>query len=348
MNRCTNSSHRTFATYHSVTRFTGSSVGDRAAADTVDRRSTTVVRTTDDQCELVHGGGPARPRTPEFPESEFPNSAPRALSFVGVTEIPEHLLKRSQARRGAGGDAAAATPATTPATTTPAAAPAPVPAAAPAAPVVVPDAPVVAAYKARKKIPVWAMVTLSILPVWAFLYVRALVPEEVEASGPIAMGTELYANCASCHGAGGQGIGSAYAFVNGSVLATFPHIEDQLRWVKLGSAAYLAAGVQIPGDPNREGGPHITGASGGVMPAAGAGLGLTDYEILATICHVRYDLGGADAAGEYAEEFEKWCSPESEIFLALESGSATFDDLHEQFEDVMDIGSVPVAGTGKS
>ncbi len=75
-----------------------------------------------------------------------------------MTEIPEHLLKRSQARKAASGDAAAAAaPATTPATT-PAAGESAVPAvAAPKAPAVPagppppkPDIPVVAAYKARR------------------------------------------------------------------------------------------------------------------------------------------------------------------------------------------------------
>jgi hypothetical protein len=190
-----------------------------------------------------------------------------------VTEIPEHLLKRSQARRGAAGDAAPASDAATPATTA-AAAPA---VAAPKAPAVPagpppakPDIPVVAAYKERKKIPVWAMLTLSIFPLWAFLYVLALRPEPVKAVGPLGVGTTTYSGCAGCHGNSGEG-GIGYAFVNGSVTTTFPHIEDQLRWVKLGSDAYKNAGVQIAGDPNREGGAHIAGATG-VMPAQAAGL----------------------------------------------------------------------------
>ncbi|MDO8390482.1 MAG: hypothetical protein Q7V57_08340 [Actinomycetota bacterium] len=262
-----------------------------------------------------------------------------------MTEIPEHLLKRSQARRGAAGDAAAPAAAATPAVPN-AAAPA---VAAPKAPAVPagpppakPDIPVVAAYKARKKIPVWAMLTLSILPVWMFMYVLALKPVVAKATGPLGAGTKVYAgNCGSCHGAGGEG-GVGYAFTGGSVTTTFPHIEDQLRWVKLGSAAYVAAGVQVAGDPNREGGAHVAGASG-VMPAAASGLGLTDVEILAVVCHERFDLAGA---AEDSEEFLAWCSPESEIYLALEAGTATFDNLHEQFEGVMAIGSVPLPGSG--
>jgi len=267
-----------------------------------------------------------------------------------VTEIPEHLLKRSQARR-AGGDAPAEAGATanTPATvaaTTPAVA-APKAEVVPAGPPPVkPDIPVVAAYKARRKIPVWAMATLSILPVWMFMYLRALTPTEAVAAGPLGVGAEVYGgagNCAGCHGAAGAGVeGGAYAFTDGNSILTFPHIEDQLRWVALGTTAYADAGIDIPGDPNREGGPHITGANG-VMPARG-GAELTDYEVLGAVCEVRYALAGVPEEGV---EFEEWCSEESPIFAALQDGSATFENLHEVFPDlgIIPIGSVPVAGT---
>jgi mono/diheme cytochrome c family protein len=256
-----------------------------------------------------------------------------------VTEIPEHLLKRSQARRG---DAAASTDgAATPATTA-AAAPA---VAAPKAPAVPagpppakPDLPVVAAYKARKKIPVWAMLTLSILPVWAFLYVLALRPEAVKAVGPLGAGAKLYSGCAGCHGSAGEG-GVGYAFANGSVLKTFPHIEDQLRWVSLGSEAYKSAGVQIAGDPNREGGAHIAGAKG-VMPNQAPTL--SDAQILAVVCEERYGIAGGDEA---SAEFTTWCAPDSAIYAALEAGTATFADLHTKFDGVLEIGTVPLAGT---
>ena len=269
-----------------------------------------------------------------------------------MTEIPEHLLKRSQERRGAGGDApgAAVTPAaSTAATSTATAATSAEPAgkvarteaAAPVGPPPAkPDSPVVAAYKERKKIPVWAMMTLSILPVWAFMYVRALEPPTVEATGPLGEGATVYNQCSSCHGGSGEG-GVGYSFQDGAVIATFPNIEDQLRWVKFGSEAYVAAGIEIYGDPNREGGARVSGATG-VMPAGAAALGLTDVEILAVVCHERFELGGVDHEGI---EYEKWCSEESEIFLALEAGTATFANLHEQFEGVLQIGEAPAAGT---
>ncbi len=271
-----------------------------------------------------------------------------------VTEIPEHLLKRSQQAKATagGGDApgAAVTPvaSASSATTDVAGAPAQPAgkvarqeAAAPVGPPPAkPDSPVVAAYKQRKKIPVWAMLTLSILPVWAFMYVRALQPPTVEASGPLGAGATTYNQCASCHGGSGEG-GVGYSFQNNSVVLTFPHIEDQLRWVKFGSEAYRAAGIEIAGDPNRPGGPHIVEALG-VMPAAGAALGLSDVEILGVVCHERFDLAGEPAEGP---EFDQWCSPDSPIYLAMAAGTATFANVHEQFPGVLQIGEAPRAGT---
>jgi mono/diheme cytochrome c family protein len=272
-----------------------------------------------------------------------------------VTEIPEHLLKRSRERRsaiGQGGDDAAAgdapaasTPATTtPATTTPATAPA---ASAPAArtaapepaapPPPKPDPVYVQAAKQRRKIPFWAMATLSLMPVWAFMYVRAVTepPEVVE--GPLGIGAEIYNSCASCHGAGGGG-GVGYAFSGGNVLQTFPRIEDQLRYVHYGTEGYNAAGVDIYGNPDREGGPHVTGGLG-VMPAFGSQL--TQYEIVAVVCHERYTLGGADPTSEeWADEYETWCSEEAPVFTDLEAG--TYDYTSPDAPDMGDVEVMPV------
>ena len=271
-----------------------------------------------------------------------------------VTEIPEHLLKRSRERRGAlgqGGDDAPAS--TTPATTTPsapAAAPAPSgPAPRTAAPTPAgpppakPDTFVVAAYRRRKKVPFWAMMALGLLPAWMFMYVRSVTASAEEAVGPIGMGAEVYSNCASCHGGDGGG-GVGYAFTEGQVLASFPHIEDQLRYVLYGTGAYNVAGVEIYGNPDRPGGPHVTGARGAMPGFEGS---LTDYEILAVVCHERYTQGGADAGGEFAEEFETWCSPESEIFVELEGG-ARLASIHEMHDGVLPIGDGPAAGSPPS
>ena len=267
-----------------------------------------------------------------------------------MTEIPEHLLKRSKAAKAKADGAEApadapAAPSSTPATTaaaTPAAAAKAAAPAVPAAPEVKPDTPVVAAYKARKKIPVWAMVALSILPVWVFMYVLAMKPVVTEASGPLGDGAVAYStNCSGCHGAEGAGIGSAYAFTGGSVLKTFPVIEDQLRWVHLGTKNYVDAGVTIYGNPEREGGAHVTGASGGQMPGW-KGL-ISDADTLASVCDERYNLGGGD---QTSDEFLLWCAPDSPIYAALLDGTATLENVHTVFADkgVLEVGSTPIPG----
>ncbi len=269
-----------------------------------------------------------------------------------MTEIPEHLLKRSQAARAkTGGDdapAAAPTAAATPAVAT-AAAPAATTKAVEAAPKAAapkPDSPVVEAYKKRKKIPMWAMATLSILPVWGFMYVRALTPQTAKAAGPLSLGTEVYSAkaCSGCHLADGAGA-AGRPLKDGAVLTTFPHIEDQLNLVYTGSQAYLDSGVGPYGDPSVG---HL-GYNGVYMPQQGekAGGSLTEAEILEVVCHIRYDISGADAEGDYAEEFALWCADDAPIYLALEDGSANFDNVHEVFaaDGVIPVGTAPRAGT---
>lgn len=273
-----------------------------------------------------------------------------------MTEIPEHLLKRSRERRAAitgdGGDdggsdnAPAKSESAAPAQQAPAAPAGPQPrieAPAPAAPEPPkPDIPVVAAYKRRKRIPGWAMLGLAFLPIWGFMYARAVTTQAEEATGPLALGEEEWSTCASCHGATGGG-GNGYAFAEGAVLETFPHIEDQLRFVYHGTSAYQAAGVDLYGNPDREGGAHIAGEQG-QMPAQGGNL--SDDHILGVVCYERYEIGGADPEGEeYAEEFENWCSEESPVFTALEAGGSLLDLDPANFEfDMMPIGE-PTEGS---
>lgn len=266
-----------------------------------------------------------------------------------MTEIPEHLLKRSQAAKakGTGEAAPAASPA--PAAAAPARVEASVPAAAPAPATAAPpppEPPYVQAAKARKKIPFWAMATLSLLPVWVFMYGRGLTPKEQTVAGPIGAGAAVYtAQCSSCHGVNGEG-GVGYAFAGGEVLKTYPHIEDMLRWIYFGTQNYQTAGIEIPGNPERDGGPHVTGAQG-VMPNFGATTGgsLTDAELLAVTCHVRYTLAGADPAGDYAEEFATWCSPDAPAWAGLEDGSITFANSAEMLPDTAQVGLEPAAGS---
>ncbi len=254
-----------------------------------------------------------------------------------MTEIPEHLLKRSRERRAAigKGDDSSEDAAPSDAPATPVAAGAAAPAAPPPTgpatraakpepappPPPKPDPPYVAAAKRRRKIPFWAMATLSLMPIWGFMYVRALTAEPAVAEGPVGVGAEIYSNCASCHGASGGG-GVGYAFSGGEVLATFPAIEDQIRYVYFGTEGYNAAGVEIYGNPDREGGPHVTGARG-PMPAFSGQL--TEAEIVAVVCHERYTLGGADPTSDaWATEYEEWCSEEAPVYAAVEEGVFSF------------------------
>lgn len=273
-----------------------------------------------------------------------------------MTEIPEHLLNRSKARRdaasgGASSDAPASSGAV-PARTE--SAPAARAAAGPAPKVEAPVPPVVRISESRKKIPFWAMSALAMLPVWAFLYMVALTPEEKVAAGPISTGTAVYGACAGCHGGNGAG-GAGQVLYEGASLKTFPHIEDMLNFVYNGSQRYQAAGLKVYGDPNREGGPHVPlGYNGNPMPQQGekAGGALTEYEILGVVCHIRYDLSGADPASEeWAAEWESWCSPDSPIYPALKSGSTTFDTLHEDMKTLMPapnkVGTEPRETTAK-
>jgi mono/diheme cytochrome c family protein len=297
-----------------------------------------------------------------------------------MTEIPEHLLKRSRDRRsalGLGGDAggqttettqagetAAAPGAATPATTA-AAAPTPAapagpagrrPAAAPpAAPPPKPDPPYVVAAKKRAKIPFWAMAALALLPLWLFMYVRALTRPPEVAAGPLGVGAGVYtASCASCHGGSGEG-GSGRQLSGGEADATFPHIEDHIRFVYFGTEAYQLAGIDNYGDPNREGGAHTTG-SFGLMPGWGAGAGgeLTDAQILAAVCEERYGFDGAPETDdpEFAAEFEDWCATESPIFAALEAGTPLADldtaglvGADGAAIEIIDIGTAPAPGS---
>ena len=293
-----------------------------------------------------------------------------------MTEIPEHLLKRSRERRaaiGKGGDGGASGDTEAPAESAPsgtgverAASAAPV-AAAPSGPAArtaaaepaappppKPDPPYVAAAKQRRKVPFWAMATLSLMPVWGFMYIRALTDSPTVAEGPLGEGAEVYNGCASCHGAAGGG-GVGYAFAGGEILKTFPHIEDQVRYVYYGTSSYNIAGVEIYGNPDREGGAHVTGGQG-VMPQQGASAGgsLTDEEIVAVVCHERYTLGGADPTSEeYAEEYEEWCSEEAPVFAAIAGGEFSLDadtvdatmSLNGQAITITPIGSTPIPGS---
>ena len=165
-----------------------------------------------------------------------------------MTEIPEHLLKRSKERRAAiGGEEAPAASESAPAGESAAveaspATPEPVAAAVAAthepAPVPEPVRPEVAAAMSRKKIPFWAMGVLVFLPLWAYVYQATLEPPPATELTPVGEGGEIYVSsaCVGCHQAGGGGTSSAPALTG--VLETWPDYRDQMMWVRLGSKGW--------------------------------------------------------------------------------------------------------------
>jgi mono/diheme cytochrome c family protein len=221
-----------------------------------------------------------------------------------VTEVPEHLLKRSRDRRAAlglggggdsGGGGSEAAPSAASESTeveaagaTAAARPAAVEPLEPAAPPK-PVPPYVRAALTRKRIPVWVMPVLAFLPIWAVIYVNTLskpysnVPTQIN-EGAIVFGN----NCASCHGSQGEG-GVGRQLNNGEVLKTFPNIADQLEFVWIGDAGIGTGNVY--GNPNRPGGPHKAGTYGGAQMPAWEGT-LTQSDLLAVVRHERETLSG--------------------------------------------------------
>jgi mono/diheme cytochrome c family protein len=252
-----------------------------------------------------------------------------------LTEIPEHLLKRSRERRaamGLGGDAPEGAPAQAdsgasseaPVPAATAATPAPAPAAAvePAPPEPpAPEPAYVQAAKRRKRIPYWAMTALAALPLWGYVYVRTLEPPPAGESDPLVLGAEVYsANCASCHGGTGGGV-SAPAFTDGAVVATFPDWRDHAAWVRLGTADWPSGTYGADDTPV---------GSAGVMPGWPT---LTDAQIAEVVLHER-ELSGEDVS-EGNEEYEDlWAVALGETTLAeaglgelSEDAGVTEDDL---------------------
>jgi mono/diheme cytochrome c family protein len=221
-----------------------------------------------------------------------------------MTEVPEHLLRRSRERRealglatGSEGEAAPAAAAPAPAAEAPAAAtPAAVPAAAtparPAAAAVAaaPEEAPVPAYirleeKRRSKNPNWVMPVLIGLPLWAFFYAFAFSPpKKTGPVDPLVLGAEVYksAGCSGCHGASGEG-GVGPKLSGGDAKLTFPNEADQISWVKTGSGPFSG---QKYGDPNRPGGQM--GPAKGLMPGF-AGT-LSEAQIDAVVKYEREKL----------------------------------------------------------
>lgn len=224
-----------------------------------------------------------------------------------MIEIPEHLLKRSKARRRALGEdvgdddvtespAAAATSAATPAAASAASkAPVPIPAGKPAE-AEKPDSEWVAKAKSRKKIPFWVMPVLLFLPIWLILYVGTL-EDPTREEGVIYEGSKVYvsAGCSGCHGATGGG-GSGPAFSGGAVLETFATAEEHISWVVHGSQGYTDAGLSTYGTSQTA----IGSFNGSLMPNFGAKLSAKD--LIAVVFYERVELGGVEDELPLAEK----------------------------------------------
>jgi mono/diheme cytochrome c family protein len=234
-----------------------------------------------------------------------------------LTEIPEHLLKRSRERRaamGLGGDAPEGAPADAgaaasgeaPVPATAAATPAPAPAAAvePAAPAPPePEPAYIQAAKRRKRIPYWAASVLAALPLWGYVYVRTLEPPPAGEDDPLALGaTEYNGNCASCHGGTGGG-GAGAQLSDGAVIENWPDWRDQAAWVRLGSAEYPSPTYGALEKP--------TGGTG-TMPGWST---LTDQQIAQVVLHER-ELSGGDVAETLEENVDLYAVARGEMTLA--------------------------------
>jgi mono/diheme cytochrome c family protein len=216
-----------------------------------------------------------------------------------VTEVPEHLLRRSQERRSAlGGDGGGGAPeassgggageaSNVPARTAAADAPAAAAIVEVEEPVA-PPAPYVQAALRRPRVPRFAVPVLAALPLWALLYAGTLYQPAEKLDPIVAHGQTLYtANCSGCHGNAGQG-GTGRPLNGGSVLETFPNIADHLAWVHTGSQD-IAAGTPY-GNPARPGGQHVSQTGGfGPMPAFRGKL--SDDDILAIVRYERQAFG---------------------------------------------------------
>ena len=226
-----------------------------------------------------------------------------------VAEVPDHLIQRSASRRAAlsGQPAPAAAPASDAQATASATVAAsavtggdlvtvasgggapPADIAAAAITMDAPD-PIEVLREKRNHVPFWMWPVLLLVPFVAVLYLGAFASEAVEEEPePLAAGETIYANnCASCHGANGQG-GVGRVLWKGEVNKTFPDkytnnagaatngVDAQKQWIRGGSTTGLPYG-----DPQREGGQHI---SRGGMPAFGGQL--SEIQIENVVLYVR-------------------------------------------------------------
>jgi mono/diheme cytochrome c family protein len=217
-----------------------------------------------------------------------------------VTEVPDYLLQRSRERRaalGLGGDddgggaaLAAGDGGGSPATTSAASATPAVAAPAPIAPGVPdptprPPAPNVEAALRRRRVPIWALPVVVMLPLWGYAYAGTLEPPTSDEVTTLALGEEVYGQCASCHGGGGEGVSGPALDTVGE---TFPDPTTHAQWVFHGSTEWAQEVGQTYGATDKP-------VNGG-MP--GWGGALTPEELLAVVAYERFEFGGLDLVAE--------------------------------------------------
>lgn len=215
-----------------------------------------------------------------------------------MTEIPEHLLKRSKERKAAiSGESTEPQEAPT---TSAAVEPAQTAAPAPQQPeveevqaeVVEKVAPYIEVAQSRKKMPYWVVPVLLTLPVWALMYVGTLERVPQGLTGLLGEGEELYveSGCAGCHGGeGGGGIGPAFA--DGEVHVSFTSLEDQIVWIAKGSTIVGTGNPYTSADSER---PRLTTTG---MPGFGSqgATSLHIEEIIAVTLYERTQFEPGDA-----------------------------------------------------
>jgi mono/diheme cytochrome c family protein len=217
-----------------------------------------------------------------------------------LTEIPEHLLRRSKERRaalageeGTATQEAAAVVSETPKAAAPVLAGSPSPATqsgsggagagARGGAVAAEPEPAPRLGATRVKTPWWIIPILIALPLWGIVYLGAFGSHQtVGANDPVVLGSAIFtANCSVCHGVNGEG-GVGPQLNGGEVLKVWPTLAQHLAWVHTGGAPYVGKtiGVDI----------KIPVTANNVMPAF-AGV-LSDQQIEDVVCFERVTFGG--------------------------------------------------------
>ncbi len=184
------------------------------------------------------------------------------------------------------------------------------------------EAPFILAAQARKKMPMWAMFLLGFVPLWAVSFGGTMQLPDVE-DALFAEAAEIYSGsggCAGCHGAGGAGTTVGYQLSDGSVVATFPNLVDQMVHVSRGSDAIKGQAYgALWGDARRVAGTR------GQMPAAST---LTQIELELVVFHERVVLSGEDVSSD------EWSEYIADLRARVEAGEGQ-SPISEEFVELL-------------